>query len=160
MASTEDSPLKTAREAFAEGDIEASRAAHAAGHSAGEHHTGEESTYAKSIIFGALDGILTGFAVIAAVSGGGLGWQAVPTVGLATVLAGAISMGVGEYLGSIAETEHATEEHRREKWELASNPEGEKIEMIDIFEKKGMSGPDAKLVRLPPALRTSKSSKS
>ena len=91
----------------------------------------------------ALDGMLTGFAVVCATDGGGLSWEVVPTVGVASVLAGAISMGVGEYLGSIAETEHALEERKREKWELSSNPDGEKREMVEIFAGKGMSVRDA-----------------
>ena len=134
--------LGAAREAFKAGDLEASMKAH----EAQEAHQTEEGTYAKSIIFGALDGMLTGFAVVAATDGGGLDWQVVPTVGLASVLAGAISMGVGEYLGSIAETEHALEERKREQWELGSNPDGEKREMEQIFVGKGMSEADAELV--------------
>ena len=131
--------LDAAREAFKHGDLEASRAAHAQQ----EAHQTEEGAYAKSVIFGALDGMLTGFAVVCATDGGGLSWEVVPTVGVASVLAGAISMGVGEYLGSIAETEHALEERKREKWELSSNPDGEKREMVEIFAGKGMSVSDA-----------------
>lgn len=131
--------LAAAREAFKMGDIEASRKAHASA----EDHMSEEGAYAKSIIFGALDGMLTGFAVVCATDGGGLDWQVVPTVGLASVLAGAISMGVGEYLGSIAETEHAHTERKREQWEFSSNPEGERQEMVQIFVGKGMSEDDA-----------------
>ncbi len=105
-ALTTASGFDAAREAFKHGDLEASRAAHAQQ----EAHQTEEGAYAKSVIFGALDGMLTGFAVVCATDGGGLSWEVVPTVGVASVLAGAISMGVGEYLGSIAETEHAHEE--------------------------------------------------
>ena len=56
------------------------------------------------------------------------------------------SMGVGEFLSSKAENEWILSERQREEWEMDNYPEGEVSEMIEIFEEKGMSNVDAKVV--------------
>jgi hypothetical protein len=55
-------------------------------------------------------------------------------------------MGVGEFLSSKAENEWILSERQREEWEMENYPEGEISEMIEIYEEKGMSNADAKLV--------------
>ena len=54
--------------------------------------------YIRELIYGANDGIITTFAVVAGVAGGGLSLQAVLIVGAANLLADGLSMGVGNYL--------------------------------------------------------------
>lgn len=55
-------------------------------------------------------------------------------------------MGVGEFLSSKATNEWILSERRREEWEMENYPDGEIQEMIDIYQQKGMSHDDAKLV--------------
>jgi VIT1/CCC1 family predicted Fe2+/Mn2+ transporter len=54
--------------------------------------------YIRELIYGANDGIITTFAVVAGVAGGGLSLHAVLIVGAANLLADGLSMGVGNYL--------------------------------------------------------------
>ena len=54
--------------------------------------------YLKDMVYGANDGLITTFAVVAGVEGGGLTHRAVLIVGLANLLADGLSMGVGNYL--------------------------------------------------------------
>lgn len=54
--------------------------------------------YIRDVIYGANDGIITTFAVVAGVTGGALTARAVLIVGVANLLADALSMGVGNYL--------------------------------------------------------------
>ena len=54
--------------------------------------------YIRDVIYGANDGIITTFAVVAGVTGGALSSQAVLIVGVANLLADGLSMGVGNYL--------------------------------------------------------------
>ena len=68
--------------------------------------------YVGDLIYGANDGILTTFAVVAGVSGGALSAAAVLIVGGANLLADGLSMGVGNYL-SIKARESALESQRR-----------------------------------------------
>lgn len=58
----------------------------------------------------------------------------------------ALAMGVGEFLSSKAENEWILSERRRENWEMENYPEGEIAEMIDIYQERGMTHDDAKLV--------------
>src|SRR5262245_26247533 len=54
--------------------------------------------YIRDLIFGANDGIITTFAVVAGVTGGALSSNAVVIVGAANLFADGLSMGVGNYL--------------------------------------------------------------
>ena len=54
--------------------------------------------YIRDLIYGATDGIVTTFAVVAAVAGGTLSLRVVLAVGTANLLADGLSMGVGNYL--------------------------------------------------------------
>jgi VIT1/CCC1 family predicted Fe2+/Mn2+ transporter len=55
--------------------------------------------YLRDLVYGANDGIITTFAVVASVAGGALSGRAVLIVGAANLLADGLSMGVGNYLG-------------------------------------------------------------
>ncbi|KDO16521.1 hypothetical protein SPRG_17732, partial [Saprolegnia parasitica CBS 223.65] len=55
-------------------------------------------------------------------------------------------MGMGDYLSTQAETDLINHERSRELWEMENFPEGEKAEMIELYEAKGISSEDAKIV--------------
>src|SRR5688572_14876989 len=61
--------------------------------------------YLKDMVYGANDGLITTFAVVAGVEGGALTQRAVLVVGFANLVADGLSMGVGNYL-SIRSQEH------------------------------------------------------
>lgn len=54
--------------------------------------------YLRDIVYGANDGIITTFAVVAGVTGGALSAQTIIVVGAANLFADGLSMGVGNYL--------------------------------------------------------------
>ena len=62
--------------------------------------------YIRDVVYGANDGIITTFAVVAGVTGGSLSPRAVLIVGAANLFADGLSMGVGNYL-SIRSNESA-----------------------------------------------------
>jgi VIT1/CCC1 family predicted Fe2+/Mn2+ transporter len=71
--------------------------------------------YVREIVYGANDGIITTFAVVAGVAGGGLSAEVVLICGVANLLADGLSMAVGNYLSirsheSVLETEGLPEE--------------------------------------------------
>ena len=72
--------------------------------------------YIGDLIYGANDGLITTFAVVAAASGGALTARTVLIVGMANLLADGLSMGVGNYLsirsreGALAAVGRAEEE--------------------------------------------------
>src|SRR5919108_821226 len=54
--------------------------------------------YVRELIYGANDGIITTFAVVAGVAGGGLSLRVVLIIGAANLFADGLSMAVGNYL--------------------------------------------------------------
>lgn len=64
----------------------------------------------KAAVYGANDGIITTFAVVAGVAGAGLSPQIVLILGLANLIADGFSMGVGDYLGERSEADLADKE--------------------------------------------------
>lgn len=142
--------LEAARNAYDMGDADASRAAHTIGltkkPAAKEDHGGAGSDYIKSIVFGGLDGIITTFAIVAAVAGAGLSVEVVIMMGFSNLVADAISMGVGDFLSSKAEQDFIFAERRREAWEFENFPEGERQEMIELYVGKGFKQADAETI--------------
>lgn len=55
--------------------------------------------YIRDLVYGANDGLITTFAVVAGVTGGSLTPRAMLIIGAANLLADGLSMGVGNYLG-------------------------------------------------------------
>lgn len=66
-----------------------------------EPHTvlGATRHYIRDLVYGANDGVITTFAVVAGVTGGTLTPVTVLVLGIANLLADGLSMGVGNYLG-------------------------------------------------------------
>jgi|SRR5205085_10216817 len=74
--------------------------------------------YIRDLVYGANDGIITTFAVVAGVAGGALPNQAVVVVGAANLFADGLSMGVGNLLAIRAhESALASEQRPREETE-------------------------------------------
>jgi VIT1/CCC1 family predicted Fe2+/Mn2+ transporter len=71
--------------------------------------------YIRDLVYGANDGIITTFAVVAGVTGGDLSRRAVLIVGVANLLADGLSMGVGNYLSIRAHESALAAEARPEE---------------------------------------------
>lgn len=56
----------------------------------------------RASVLGGVDGVITSFTVVAGASAGGLSTRVVLIVGASSVLADGLSMGISEYLGSVA----------------------------------------------------------
>lgn len=106
-------------------------------------HRHGSGRYVKSLVYGGLDGIITTFAIVAATVGGDQSRELVITLGFANLLADGISMGVGDYLSSRSEMEFVEKEMKRESWEVENNLDGEKEEMVELYEKQGLTHEDA-----------------
>lgn len=134
--------LEKARSAFVEGDVQASIQAHQK-KVAAEKHNMEQGQYIKSVIYGGLDGIITTFAVVAGVAGASLSAGIILILGFANLIADGLSMAIGDYLSTKAEMEYQQSERKREEWEVEHYPEGEKMELIELYIAKGLSEEDA-----------------
>ncbi len=139
--------LSLARISFAKGDLAASASAHtpeAIAKAAAEQHGGAGSQYIGDMVLGGLDGIITTFAVVSGVAGADLGAQVLLIMGMANLLADGFSMGTGSFLSLKSEREYYKKEKEREAWEVEKFPEGEKMELAEIYRKQGYSAADAK----------------
>ena len=124
-------------------DVEASKSHHQRVKAIEEAH-GSVGDIIKSVVLGGLDGIITTFAIVCAVEGSSeLGSKVVILMGVANLVADAISMGLGDYLSEKAENDYVAKEQAREQWEMDNFIEGEISEMADIYVQKGFERADA-----------------
>lgn len=110
-----------------------------------EHHF-EGSAALRDIVIGMSDGLTVPFALAAGLSGAQMTNNIILTAGVAELIAGAISMGLGGYLAGKSEVEHYESEWKRESDEIETIPEVEKKEVRQILEKYGISSPTQILV--------------
>ncbi len=89
-------------------------------------------------MFGASDGLVSNFALIAGVTGGTDDSKAVLLAGLAGLAAGAFSMAAGEYISVRSQAEQALAEIELERVEIARNPKGEEFELAQMYVAKGL----------------------
>jgi vacuolar iron transporter family protein len=61
-----------------------------------DHHADVSGGWLRAAVFGAMDGLVTNIALIAGVGGGGVSPHSIVLTGVAGLVAGAISMGLGE----------------------------------------------------------------
>lgn len=78
-------------------------------------------------------------ALAAGLSGAVAASRLIVTAGLAEVVAGSIAMGLGGYLAARSEAEHYASEVRRERREIAEQPEVELAEVREVFERFGLT---------------------
>ena len=99
-------------------------------------------TYIRDLVYGANDGIITTFAVVAGVTGGSLSSPVILILGFANLLADGLAMALGNYLGTKSEAAYIAAERAMETWEVDHLPQEEVAEIRDIYQKKGFTGPD------------------
>jgi len=84
-------------------------------------------------IFGVSDGLVTNISFLLGFAGANSSHNVVRLAGLATLVAGAFSMGTGEYLSMRAQKELFEYEIGVERQALADRPEAERLELRDLF---------------------------
>lgn len=96
--------------------------------------------YLRDVVYGAIDGSVTTFAIVAGVAGAGLSPFIIVALGLANVLADGFSMAAGNYSGTKAELDDAKRLRRVEAAHIRRYPDGERRELRAILARKGLSG--------------------
>ncbi len=107
-------------------------------HSEAEHVAGGRDLH--DLVFGANDGLVAAFAVVTGVHGAAASTRIVLLAGLAELIGGTISMGLGAWLAAKSERELYENERAREEREVREVPEEERREVRELYAKKGLSG--------------------
>lgn len=104
------------------------------------HHQQAGGKYLADLILGANDGLVTTFAVVAGASGAKLSAFVMVVLGLASLLADGLSMGLGNYLGQKSEVDYQRRQRQREEDEVERLPEVETEEVATVFRAWGFQG--------------------
>ena len=94
----------------------------------------------RDAIYGAIDGAVTTFAIVAGVAGAGLSPFVIVALGIANVLADGFSMAAANYSGIKAEQDNARRLRKIEERHIDLYPKGEWKEAREILAQKGLSG--------------------
>jgi len=114
---------------------EPSRATGAAALRAGWSHGHRDVSggWLRPTVFGAVDGLVTNASLISGLGGGGVPAHTVVLTGVAALVAGAFSMGTGEYVSVTSQNELVRAEVSLERRMLARFPAAEQGELAGYF---------------------------
>lgn len=100
----------------------------------------------RAAVLGANDGIVSVASVVVGVAGASSSKTFVLTAGVAALVAGALSMAVGEYVSVSTQKDTEKALLEKERIELETVPAEELEELTVIYEKKGLSRTTAQIV--------------
>jgi len=100
----------------------------------------------RAAVLGANDGLVSNLSLVMGVAGADFSARTILVTGLAGLLAGACSMAMGEWLSVMSSREFYGQQIAIEASELAEFPEEEKQELTLIYQAKGLSEAQAKLL--------------
>jgi len=102
------------------------------------HHRRVQGGGARAAVFGVSDGLVTNVSLILGIAGANPGPGVVRLAGVAGLIAGAFSMAAGEWVSMRAQRELFERELALEKHEISNRPEGERRELVRIYEDRGV----------------------
>jgi VIT1/CCC1 family predicted Fe2+/Mn2+ transporter len=108
-------------------------------------------------VLGSTDGLVSNLSLLMGVAGAGASHQVIVVAGMAGLVAGSLSMALGEYLSVQSARELLANELRIEAGQLAASPDAEVAELREIYVRKGVPAMMAAdladhMVRSDPAL--------
>ncbi len=99
-------------------------------------------------VLGANDGIVSVAGIVVGVAGATSARGPIFTAGLAGLVAGAVSMALGEYVSVSSQRDSENAQLALERRELAETPDDELNELAAIYQAKGLSAKTARTVAL------------
>jgi len=118
-----------------ENDINISGAQHAKFE---KRHRSVGGNAIRAAVLGGNDGLVSNFSLVMGIAGATGGGQSVLLTGIAGLLAGALSMALGEWISVKSSQELSENQMAIEMDELETNPEGEQRELALIYIAKGI----------------------
>lgn len=108
----------------------------------------------RAAVLGGNDGLVSNFSLVMGIAGATSGQSEVLLAGLAGLLAGALSMALGEWISVKSSQELYENQMELEMEELETNPEGEEREIALIYLSKGI--PEAQAIEMAKEIMTNK----
>ncbi len=108
----------------------------------GEPHAGASAgrlNWLRAGVLGANDGIVSVAGIVLGVAGATAARGSIFTAGIAGLVAGAVSMALGEYVSVSSQRDSETAQLAQERRELAETPEEEFAELTALYEAKGLA---------------------
>lgn len=103
-----------------------------------ERHAVHRIGLLRAMVLGANDGIISTACLILGVAASDAGRSVILTAGMAGLVAGAVSMALGEYVSVSSQRDSENADIAKEKWELETMPEHELDELTAIYAAKGL----------------------
>jgi VIT1/CCC1 family predicted Fe2+/Mn2+ transporter len=100
-------------------------------------HRDVSGGWLRPTVFGAVDGLVTNASLISGLGGGGVSAHTVVLTGVASLVAGAFSMGTGEYISVTNQNELVGSEVSLERRMLSQFPAAEEEELAGYFRDYG-----------------------
>lgn len=111
-----------------------------------DHAMGSRLNWLRAGVLGANDGIVSTAGLVVGVAGASAPRGAIFTAGLAGLVAGAVSMALGEYISVSSQRDSERSQLDLEAKELRESPEAELAELAGLYERKGLSAETARRV--------------
>ncbi len=102
--------------------------------------------FIREVMFGMNDGLVSTIGFVAGATGALMQARLVLLAGIASVVAGALAMGIGAYLASKSQRDFFESEKERERREIEEVPELERREIRDIFTKLGFLKDEVEMI--------------
>jgi VIT1/CCC1 family predicted Fe2+/Mn2+ transporter len=109
-------------------------------------HRGSGGNQLRAAVLGANDGLVSNLSISMGVAGASQGGHAVLIAGMAGMLAGALSMAIGEWLSVQSARELFAHQVKVEREELLNVPDEEEEELTLIYQSKGLTAEQARLM--------------
>ncbi len=103
-----------------------------------ERHRTHRTGWLRAAVLGANDGIVSTASLVLGIAATGAGTKTILITGVASLVAGAMSMAAGEYVSVSSQADTESADLAREKIELVENPTQEHAELRAIYVKRGL----------------------
>ena len=108
-----------------------------------EKHLVQRIGWLRAAVLGANDGILSTASLIVGVASAQTDRSTILLTGIAGLVAGAMSMGAGEYVSVSSQSDTENADRTREMRELEEEPESERRELAAIYRSRGVDAETA-----------------
>ena len=111
-----------------------------------QEHRAHRAGWLRAAVLGVNDGLVSTASLMVGVAAAMQSNSVILTTGLAGIAAGALSMAVGEYVSVWSQVDIEQSDRELEAEQHATNPEGEFLELVQIYMSRGLTEDLAKQV--------------